>query len=114
VARGQRPGRDLPVCVLHDLGDLGPVGLTVDAHAHPAAVPDVWRPVVTVRIVGDMRLLRTGRRRAPDAKVLGAVVVVVQHREQLLVTNEEARLAVGRSLGDLWQGKAQLAQPLDG
>jgi hypothetical protein len=67
-----------------------------------------------VRIVGDMRLLRTGRGRAPDAKVLGAVVVVVQHREQLLVTDEEARLAVGRSLGDLWQGKAQLAQPLDG
>ncbi len=61
-----------------------------------------------------MRLLRPGGRGAPDAKVLGAVVVVVQHREQLLVADEEARLAVGRPLGDFGQGKAQLAQPLDG
>ena len=54
-------GRDVPVGVPHDLGDLVPVGVAVDAHADPAAVPDVGR-AEELRGLRDELLLRAGRR----------------------------------------------------
>ena len=46
--------------------------------------------------------------------MVGAVVVVVEADELLLVADEERRLAVTEPFGGLGQGEADAAQPLDG
>src|SRR3954447_25238262 len=57
-----------PIGVADDLRDLVPVGVTVDADPAPAAVADVRRTEVAVRVGGEQFLLGTGRRRAPEGE----------------------------------------------
>ena len=44
---------DGPVCVFDDLRDLRPVGTAIEAHADPAAVPDVRRHVEPIGLLVD-------------------------------------------------------------
>jgi hypothetical protein len=57
--------------------------LPVDAHADPAARPDVRRPEELLRIHEDHRLLLAERCRQPDREMIGAVVVIVELGEEL-------------------------------
>ena len=55
---GQPGGRDDAVGVLAELGDLGPVGVAVEADADPAAAADVGRPEEALRVGRGELLLR--------------------------------------------------------
>src|SRR5882757_6540800 len=107
----ERLGGHLAVRVTNDLGDLVPIGIVVDPNPQPTPVADVGRTEVALGIITDARFLRTGRRRAPERQAISIVMVVVEHHEELLVTDEEPRLAVGRPFGGLGQAEADLAQP---
>jgi hypothetical protein len=97
---GQSLRSDLPIGILHDLGNLVPIRLVVDPHTHPSPIPDVGRAEEAARIVGDQRLLRTGRRRTPKRESICTVVMIIQHDELPLAPHEPARPAVAVPLAD--------------
>ncbi len=106
--------RDHAVGVLADPGDLVPVEIDVEADADPAAAADVRRAEEPVRLGFDQRLLRAGRRRAPEVREVVAVVAVVpQLHEHLLVADEPRRRAVARPLGHLGERETDRAHPVD-
>jgi D-amino-acid oxidase len=110
--RCQPGGRDDPVGVLAQLGDLGPVHRSVQADPDPAAVADVRRPEEPVRVGPDQFLLRPWRRRAPQVReVLGMVPVGPQRHERALAPDEPGRRAVAGPFGHLGQCQADRAHP---
>jgi hypothetical protein len=109
---GQPGGRDDAVGVLAELGDLGPVGVAVEADADPAAAADVGRPEEALRVGRGELLLRPRWRRAPQVRELVVVMAVgPERREGAFAADEPGRRAMAGPLGDLGQGQADHAEP---
>ena len=109
--RQQALRSDHPISVLHEIGDLVPVGFKIDAYADPPPVPDVGRAEELLRIVADEHLLHAGWRWAPESQPVGAVMVIVNGNE--LPADEEARLTVAATFGNARQRQTDLPQAAD-
>ena len=84
----------------------------VEHHADPAARTDVGRPEEALGVGVDQSLLRAERLRQPHREVLGAVVMVVEHREDLALAREPGGLAVRELLVRFGERHADLPQTL--
>ena len=107
------PAATVSVGVLAELGDLGPVGLAVEADPDPAAAADVRGAEDPVRLGRDQLGLGAGRGGAPQVRELVLVVALgPQGDERFLVPDVPGRRAVAGPLGDLGQRQADAPQPL--
>src|ERR1700753_4419268 len=96
-----------------ELSDLGPVALTAEAAAEPAATAAVRRAEDAVRFGLDQLGLSAGRGGTPQVRELVLVVALGPQRdERLLVPDVPGRRAVAGALGDLGQGQADGPQAL--
>jgi hypothetical protein len=86
--------------------------MPVDPHADPATTPDVRRPEVPDGIDEDHGLLLADRGRQPDRQVIGAVMVIVELREEP-AAHPPRGLAPRELFGRLGQRETDRAQPLD-
>src|SRR2546425_9264575 len=100
--------RDGDVRLLDRAGDRVPVEPFVELHADPAAVADVRRDKVMLRVGLHETALHPGRRRAPQRETTVRMVVVHVGHERLL-TDEPRRRAVTRALARLGKRKTDLA-----
>ncbi len=102
------------VRLLADAGDLGPVGVDVQADANPPPATDVGRPEEPERLGVHQFLLYPRRRRAPQVRKLVAVMSVPpEHDEGALAPDEPGRGAVARPLGYLGQAQTDGSEPLE-
>src|SRR5262245_39353736 len=105
VEKPDESGRsDRAIRLAAHLGQLGPVDLSVETYAEPAAVADVGWAEVAIGVAGHVRLLGAERRGAPQVGELQLVVAVVPAGdERLLATDEPRRRSVAGPLGHLGQ-----------
>src|SRR5262245_26523114 len=98
------------VRLAHELGQPRVADVRQD-HADPAGGPDVGRAEETVGLGRDEDLLLALRRREPQRDVLDAVMVLLEHREDL--RRAEGRRAPGDLLGHAGQREAHLPHALE-
>src|SRR5215475_8565409 len=108
------PGRrHLAIGLLDQRRHELPIGAPVDAHAHPAAPADVGRAEEALGVEEDERFLLAQRRGQPHREVIGAVVMVVELREELAL-HAPGRLAPRDLLRGLGESETDAPQPFDG
>src|SRR5215472_612853 len=99
--RRQTRGRDGPVGVLAQLGDLGPVRVAVEPDADPSPAAYVGRPEVPRWLGRDELVLCSGQARAPQVGEVVGMVAAGPERGEALAPDEPGGRAMAEPLGDL-------------
>ena len=95
--------------LIDEVGYFLPLDLDVEIDPEPAAVTHIRRSEETSWLGRDQLLLEARGSRAPEAQAVIMVVIGIGHKH-LLVIDKPGGLAMTRSLGCPWQGKANSAQ----
>src|SRR5262245_3309861 len=103
------PRGDVQVSVANERRDDLPIGAVIENHSDPSAGTDVGRPEETIGVLVDQSLLRPERLGEPHGDVLGAVMVAIEHGEDLALAREPGGLAVRDLLDRL--GKRHADRP---